>query len=129
MLARTSPRRNNWQDIPMSRPQRVTIGVGSFSDATNPDQQVLFTEATTDGLANDLSSHFVGEPKMQVVSVEGYVHDDTAYLRRHMVDALKILEGKDEITVDAIKADGKRRVARTYPNTAFIRFTDAISRP
>jgi three-Cys-motif partner protein len=105
------------------------FGEFSFSDATNPDQQVLFTEAPTDGLANELASHFAGKPKMQVVSVEAYVHDDTAYLRRHMVEALKILEGKGAIAVDAIKADGKKRLARTYPNSAFIRFTNPTSHP
>jgi hypothetical protein len=103
------------------------FGEFSFSDATNPDQQVLFAEAPTDGLASELASHFAGKPKMQVVSVEGYVYDDTAYLRRHMVDALKILEGQGVIAVDAIKADGKKRLARTYPNSALIRFTGAIS--
>ena len=49
------------------------LGEFKFSDATNPDQQVLFSEPPTAGLANDLASRFTGQPEMQIAAVETYV--------------------------------------------------------
>lgn len=98
------------------------FGEFSFSDATNPDQQVLFTTAPTDGLADDLGSHFTGRAQMNVAAVEQCVNDDTAYLRKHMVDALKILEDRGTVAVSALKTDGKKRVGHTFPNKALIHF-------
>jgi three-Cys-motif partner protein len=99
------------------------LGDFRFSDATNPDQQVLFSEPPTAGLASDLNSHFRGKPQMQIATVDEYVQNETAYLRKHMVDALKLLEKAGDLTVADAKADWKRRRARTYPNDALIRFT------
>jgi len=99
------------------------MGDFRFSDATNPDQQVLFSEPPTGGLASDLKSHFRAKPKMQIATVEEYVQNDTAYLRKHMVDALKLLEKAGDLAVADTKADGKKRRAGSYPNDALIRFT------
>jgi hypothetical protein len=102
------------------------VGDFRFSDATNPDQQVLFTEPPTAGLASDLRSHFRGRPQMQITSVEEYVQNDTAYLRKHMGDALKLLEKSGDLAVADTKADGKKRRRGTYPNDALIRFTASV---
>jgi three-Cys-motif partner protein len=99
------------------------MGDFRFSDATNPDQQVLFSEPPTAGLASDLKSHFRSKPQMQVATVEEYVQNDTAYLRKHMGDALKLLEKAGDLAVADTKADGKKRRAGTYPNDALVRFT------
>jgi len=98
------------------------LGDFRFSDATDPDQQVLFNEPPTAGLAHDLTAHFGGKPQMKIAAVEEYVRDDTAYLRKHMGDALKLLEENGRLDVADIKADGKKRRAGTYPNSALIRF-------
>src|SRR5207302_8280227 len=75
------------------------LGDFRFSDGTNPDQQVLFSEPPTAGLASDLKSHFRGKRQMQVANVEEYVQNDTAYLRKHMGDALKLLEKAGDLAV------------------------------
>jgi three-Cys-motif partner protein len=98
------------------------LGEFRFSDATNPDQQVLFNEPPTAGLAKDLASHFAGKPQMQIAAVEEYVQDDTAYLRKHMGDALKVLEKNGVVAVAEEKADGEKRRAGTYPNNALVLF-------
>jgi three-Cys-motif partner protein len=100
------------------------IGDFSFSDATNPDQQVLFEEQPTQGLANVLTAHFDGKPQMRVAAVEEYVQNDTAYLRKHMCDALKLLERAGNLAVAEKKTDNERRRAGTFPNTALVAFGD-----
>jgi len=60
---------------------------------------------------------------MQVATVEEYVQNDTAYLRKHMLDALKLLEKAGDLAVADTKADGKKRRAGTYPNDALVRFS------
>jgi three-Cys-motif partner protein len=101
------------------------LGDFIFSDATNPDQQVLFTQPPTSGLAHELSAHFGGKPQMQIAVVEQYVQDDTAYLRKHMGDALDLLETEHKIQIGAVKADGKKRRSSTFPNNALISFKPA----
>jgi hypothetical protein len=63
---------------------------------------------------------------MQTATVEEYVQDDTAYLRKHMGDALKLLEKSGDLTVADAKADGKKRRAGAYPNDALVRFTSSV---
>jgi hypothetical protein len=94
-----------------------------FSDATNPDQQVLFTVSPTAGLASDLSSFFKGKPQLDVKHVERYVEDETAYLRKHMREALNLLESSGGITVADKKSDGKKRRAGTFPNGTLVHFS------
>ena len=101
------------------------MGDFSFSDATNPEQQILFNEAPTDGLAKDLAAHFGGKPQTQIESVEAYVQDDTAYLRKHMVEALKLLENNGGAAVADKKAEGAKRRAGSYPNNALVTFKSA----
>ncbi len=98
------------------------LGEFSFSDATNPDQQVLFTEPPTAGLAKDLATHFGGKPQMQIATVEEYVQDETAYLRKHMGKALKLLETDSGLAVANVKLDKEKRRAGTYPNNALVTF-------
>jgi hypothetical protein len=54
--------------------------------------------------------------------VETYVNDDTAYLRKHMGEALVQLEADGKITVAETKVNGKKRRAKSFPNEAFVTF-------
>ena len=98
------------------------MGDFRFSDATNPDQQVMFNEPPTAGLAYDLAAHFGDKLQMKIAAVEEYVQDDTAYLRKHMGDALKLLEKNGTLDIAETKSDGTKRREGTYPNTALVRF-------
>ena len=93
-----------------------------FSDATDPTQTLLFDAPTTAPLAEDLSAKFSGAGQLPVSRVEYYVMDETAYLRKHMTEALQQLEVAGRLRVAATKSDGKKRRARTFPNDALMTF-------
>ena len=74
-------------------------------------------------LSKDLISAFSGKGQIPVELVETYVFDQTPYLRRHMREALADLESSGKLKVAAIKANGKKRLAGTYPNDALVTFS------
>jgi three-Cys-motif partner protein len=99
------------------------IGDFSFSDSTNPDQALLFNDPSITPLAADLTAKFKGAGQIPIKRVETYIQDHTAYLRKHLGEALEKLESVDaKLKVAEIKTDGKRRRARSYPNDALVSF-------
>ncbi len=92
-----------------------------FSDATNPDQLVLFENEQGPMLADDLAMLFSGR-RVVAGKVLGHVQGDTALLGTHARDALKLLEAQERIRVDECKQDGKKRKKGTYPDNAIIQF-------
>jgi three-Cys-motif partner protein len=98
------------------------LGDFTFSDATNPDQQLLFNAPSTTQLAEALLGKFKAGGKVRVERVEAYVLDETAYLRKHMGEALLALETGKRVMVAETKTDGKKRRARTFPNDALVTF-------
>lgn len=98
------------------------LGDFSFSDATNPDQRILFLTTPLDILRSELMERFSAAGKIPVQQAEGYVFDETGFLRKHMGDVLKALESEGLVKLDALKANGKRRIRNSYPNDAFITF-------
>jgi three-Cys-motif partner protein len=93
-----------------------------FSDATNPDQTLLFDAPTTAPLADELSRTFRGTGQQSLQFIETYVEDNTAYLGRHMREALQQLETEGRLMVGEFKTDGKRRRAGSYPKTTLVTF-------
>ena len=93
----------------------------SFSDATNPDQLVLFDIDETGKLITDLKLHFSGKT-LKVEEIRKYVENETPFLSKHMTTALKSLEQNQQISVDTIKSNGVKRRKNTYPNEAIISF-------
>jgi three-Cys-motif partner protein len=93
----------------------------SFSDATNPDQLVLFEIDETPKLAELLTHEFAGR-KVAVEKIQTYVENETAFISSHMRAALKQLESADRISVEPIKTDGKKRKAGSYPQNVLINF-------
>jgi hypothetical protein len=57
-----------------------------------------------------------------VKRVETYVQNETAYLRKHMGEALQKLETNSKVKVAENKTDGKKRRARSFPNEALVTF-------
>lgn len=98
------------------------LGEFSFSDSTDPNQKILFPDASMGPLAEQLSSKFLSSGQIAVKLVEDYVQDDTGYLRSHMGEALSQLESDGKLSVAELKKDGKRRRARSYPNEALVIF-------
>ncbi len=98
------------------------IGDFSFSDSTNPNQALLFNDPSIAPLAADLAAKFGPAGQIPVQRLESYVQDQTAYLRKHMGEALLQLETDGKLKVAENKSDGKKRRAKTFPNEAIISF-------
>jgi hypothetical protein len=100
------------------------VGDFRFSDSTDPDQQLLFNlDPSITPLSAALSAKFRGAGQIAVKRVETYVHDDTAYLRKHMGEALKHLESEQgKLKVAETKTDGQKRRANSFPNEALVTF-------
>ena len=98
------------------------LGDFTFSDSTDPNQTLLFTARSTAPLAADLAAKFRGAGQIRVKRAEEYVQDHTAYLRKHMGEALGQLETGGKLKVAEFKSDGKKRRAKTYPNEALVTF-------
>jgi three-Cys-motif partner protein len=99
------------------------LGDFTFSDSTDPQQQILFTNPSVAPLALQLRTKFRGAGQLPVQRVEMYVRDESAYLRKHMREAMEQLETGGQLKVAQIKTDGKNRRARTYPNDALVTFS------
>ena len=98
------------------------LGEFTFSDSTDPNQQILFTNPSVASLESELSAKFRRAGQIPVRLVETYVLDKTAYLRKHMREALGHLELSGQLKVAGIKTDGKKRIAGTYPKEALVTF-------
>ncbi|PJB96816.1 MAG: hypothetical protein CO080_01955 [Nitrospirae bacterium CG_4_9_14_0_8_um_filter_70_14] len=89
-----------------------------FSDATNPDQMVLFEADTTPPLVGELRKQFCGKGQVTGHTVRTFVENKTAYLKKHMRAALQQEEDASRVRVEPLKIDGKKRRANTYPDEA-----------
>jgi len=94
-----------------------------FSDATNPNQLVLFEEDHADTLAKSLDLQFHGR-KVAVSTVLEFVEENTPYLETHMKKALRLLEEQDHICVEPCKQNGKNRHGKTFPKEVVVSFAD-----
>jgi three-Cys-motif partner protein len=97
-------------------------GEFSFSDATNPNQLVLFENDSTATLAADLRSKYEGRGKVVVSEVRKYVENETPYLRKHMRTSLLREEEAGRIRVDPQKPNGRKRKAGSFPDEARLEF-------
>ena len=83
------------------------LGEFTFSDSTDPNQQILFTNPSVAPLVSGLVSRFRGEGQLPVSVVETHVQNGTPYLRKHMRKALEQLESSGRLKVAEFKTDGK----------------------
>lgn len=98
------------------------MGDFRFSDATDPNQALLFNEPSIRPLVDSLVARFRANGQVAIDRVETFVNDDTAYLRKHMGEALLQLEAEEKLTVADTKTDGKKRRAKSFPNEALVTF-------
>jgi len=98
------------------------LGDFSFSDATNPNQTILFVNIPLDILKSDLQHQFRHAGEMPIEQFEIYVSDHTGFLRKHMGEVFRELESKGLVSVNPVKRDGRKRLRNTYPNDAIITF-------
>ena len=94
-----------------------------FSDATNPDQLVLFDHDSSEPLLRHLREMFASKGLIDTVRIKKHVEEDTPYLKKHMTGALKLGENEGCIHVEPTKVDGKKRRAKTFPDGVMISFT------
>lgn len=97
-----------------------------FSDATNPDQQVLFGNYQTALLWPILLKSFVGR-EVLTNEIQEFVEDKTAFLDKHMKAALKEHENtelpkSERILVRDVKSDGAKRRRGTFPEGVYVIF-------
>lgn len=97
-------------------------GCFRFSDAANPDQQVLFEEDPTERIARLLQETFKGKVSVPVSEIIRYIEDRTAFLERQMRAALKALEERRHITVMDVRSDGKPRHGKSFTPEVLIDF-------
>lgn len=99
-------------------------GEFKFSDATNPNQMVLFEVDTTSTLLNQMRVEFDAAGTIECIDVRRFVEERTPYLRKHMKAALKQEEARGGIAVEELKSDGMKRRKNTYPDEVRFRFVD-----
>lgn len=95
----------------------------SFSDATDPNQAVLFSgEPDHAALGEKIGANFRGTVAT-VEEVERFVLEQTAFTASHYKKALKSLETSSPPRIQPVDAPAKRRVG-TYPDGGLrLRFT------
>ena len=98
------------------------LGDFSFSDATNPNQKLLFSSPSVAPLVVDLESHFRNAVKILTKRVLTYVQDETPYLKKHMGEALTELESAGRVKVADLKADGNKRRKHSFPDDSILTF-------
>lgn len=99
------------------------LGDFTFSDATNPNQRILFLNTPLHILRSDLIQQFRTAGEIPIERVETYTFDGTGFLRKHMREVLENLESEGLVDIAAVKRNGKKRRRNTYPNDALITFT------
>ena len=95
-------------------------GEFEFSDATNLAQAVMFENPHADDLAEQIFSKFLAAGKVPVSRVREFVNDETAYIGKHMTQALKMLEDSSRLTADPIKSNGEKRHGKSFPGEVII---------
>ena len=95
-----------------------------FSDATNPNQLVMFQSDPLLTLTGTLQQEYRSQT-VPVEQVKRFVENDTPFLAKHLRSALKVLETNGEITAERLKRDGKIRRANTFPDDVIVTFSTA----
>jgi three-Cys-motif partner protein len=92
-----------------------------FSDGTNPDQMILFQDDPTHKIADDLTRQFSGKGVVPVARASSYIENETGYLRKQMLAALRLLEKDQKLIANPVKRNGGKRMKNTFPDDVLIR--------
>ena len=95
-----------------------------FSDATDPDQAVLFREATfvPERLLIRLKATYEGRRSVPVSELCDWTLTDTPYLDGHTKAALRLGEAQGVLSAHALKQDGTGRRAGSFPPGVLVDF-------
>lgn len=91
-----------------------------FSDATNPNQIIMFEKDNFGEEVFKLVREKFGQGKYGVDNVKKFVENGTAFLDKHFSQAMKYAEENHLIEVDALKTDGNKRKKGTFPEGVLI---------
>jgi three-Cys-motif partner protein len=97
-----------------------------FSDATNPDQLVLFTQEPGKKLLEQIMERYAGQPRVQVNVIRAWVVADTPFLETHMKGdggALTLGEERGLYMVRPTKSDGSKRRSGSFSDEVVIDFS------
>ncbi len=95
-----------------------------FSDAVDPSQMVLFRDNHDAMLAKNIESEFRQQEHVDCRTIRLYVEDETAFLKKHMDRAVRLLEKQGRIGADTLCADGSQRKGGTFKDEVVIRFRE-----
>ena len=93
-----------------------------FSDATDPNQLVLFETDTNSVLIEIIGKEFRGKGWRSCGEIRKFVENHTAFLKKHLTAALKNEEEAGNLKVAEKKMDGKKRIAKTFPDNLSVWF-------
>ena len=94
-----------------------------FSDATNPDQMILFRSDPIPSVANLIVQEFSSAPQPVITDqIQNFIEQETIYIASQMKKALIFLETSKKITVCPQKVDGKKRIRNKFPLGVKINF-------
>jgi len=92
------------------------LGDFSFSDATNPNQEILFLNAPLDNLRSDLIQQFRAAGEI-LLTGRDFIFNETGFLRKHMREILENLESEGQVKNRACQIERQKAPFRnTYPN-------------
>ena len=93
-----------------------------FSDATDPNQLVLFEVDPSIRLAEELRRQFCAKGTVTGRDVREFIEGETAFLKKHMRAVLMKEEEALRLRVEPLKTDGKKRRANSYPDETRMRW-------
>ncbi len=93
-----------------------------FSDATNPNQMILFEQDSTPQVLALILDGFGGQHDVKCEHVKSFIEDKTRFLEKHMKAALRSAEQSEQIKVANQKTDGKKRRANSFPDEVIVSF-------
>lgn len=94
---------------------------GKFIFSLSDDQLNILNQPEI-RVAELLRMRFGKKNQIAGVALRQFVEQETDYLNSHKNEALIYLEGRNEITVDAMKTDRKKRTKNTFPDTCIVNF-------
>ena len=90
-------------------------GEFKFSDATNPNQIIMFEKDNFGEEVFHLIKEKFGNGKYDVDIIKKFVENETAFLDKHCTQAMNYAEENNLIEVDIVKVDGNKRRKGTFP--------------
>ncbi len=97
----------------------------SFSDASHRKQSIFRDfdlEQKIRSLQSDILQKFGGCTCVPSRTIQQYVEDETIFLRKHMIKALKIAEEENKIFVRPTTSDGKTRRKNSFSENTLVDF-------